>query len=117
MVERYRRIWPDVTADMLHIAGTEVLRVADRYSWEYNAAFRHDPAMSLASIDVPIALIDAEFDMLVDKDSIALDLNPNARLVVLRGLQGQPHLRAPGVYAREIRAFIEQIRIEQAVGA
>src|SRR5680860_357706 len=43
-VERYCRIWPDLTAEMLQVAVVEVMRVLYRYDWGYQAAFRHDPA-------------------------------------------------------------------------
>ncbi len=104
-VERYRRIWPGLTADLLQVAVVEVMRVVDRYEWGYQAAFRHDPAGPLASTDLPVLLLDAEFDLLADKDDIALQLAEDARLVTLPGLPGQPHLRAPDEYARELLAF------------
>ena len=104
-VERYRRIWPDITPEMLHVAVTQVLRVKDRYHWGYQAAFRHDPAEPLGRLKLPILLLDPEFDMLAFADEIALRLAPHARLEVMPGLQGQPHLRAPGAYADALIAF------------
>lgn len=108
-VERYRRIWPGLTADMLQLAVTELMRVVKRYDWGYRAAFRHDPGPSLAALDVPVLLLDAEFDLLADKDPIALKLAKNARLVTLPGLHGQPHLRAPAEYARHIGEFLTEV--------
>ncbi len=104
-IERYQRIWPELTPQMLQIAVVEVLRVADRYSWGYQAAFRHDPAVPLAATSLPVLLLDAEFDLLANKDALALKLAQNARLVVLAGLPGQPHLRSPEAYADELLAF------------
>ncbi len=104
-VERYRRIWPELTPDLLHTAVVELLRVRDRYDWGYQAAFRHDPAEPLAALDVPVLLLDAEFDLLADKDARALELAKDARLVVLSGLPGQPHLRRPGEYAAHVVEF------------
>ena len=104
-VERYQRIWPGLTAELLQVAAVEVLRVADRYDWGYRAAFRHDPAAPLAATDLPVLLLDAEFDLLADKDPLALELARDARLVTLPGLPGQPHLRAPDEYARELLSF------------
>lgn len=108
-VERYRRIWPELSAPMLHTAVVEVMRVAERYNWGYNAAFRHDPAQPLADLDVPVLLLDAEHDMLADKDPLALELARDARLVLLPGLPGQPHLRAPALYAAHVRDFALEV--------
>lgn len=104
-VERYRRIWPEITAPLLHTAVVEAMRVKDRYDWGYQAAFRYDPAEALAALDVPVFLLDAEFDLLADKDEKALELAREAHLVVLPGLHGQPHLRAPAAYAKHVLAF------------
>ena len=104
-VERYRRIWPEITGPLLHTAVVEAMRVKDRYDWAYQAAFRYDPAEALAGLDVPVFLLDAEFDLLADKDEKALELAREAHLVVLPGLHGQPHLRAPDAYARHVLEF------------
>lgn len=109
VVDRYRRIWPGITPRMLHVAATEALRAGEHYDWAYNAAFRYQPSDALSRITAPVALIDAEFDMLADKDDVALALNPNARLTVLAGLQGQPHMRVPEDYACEILTFVTSI--------
>lgn len=108
-IERYRRIWPDLSPYMLHLAVTELMRVLDRYDWGYQAAFRHDPGPSLAALNIPVLLLDAEFDLLADKDPIALRLAKDARLVTLPGLHGQPHLRAPAEYARWISEFLAEV--------
>ncbi|MCD9198695.1 alpha/beta fold hydrolase [Aeromicrobium wangtongii] len=108
-VERYRRIWPDLSAEMLHIACIEVLRVFDRYEWGYQAAFRHDPAAPLAALDVPVMLLDAEFDMLAHLDAKAMELAKDPRLNILPGLQGQPHLRAPEEFSAELLAFAREV--------
>lgn len=108
-LERYRRIWPGLDEEMLHLAVLEALRVLPRYHWGYRAAFRHDPAEPLAALDVPVLLLDAEFDLLADKDEKALALAKDARLVVLPGLHGQPHLRAPREYAAHLAAFVHEV--------
>ncbi len=108
-VERYRRIWPGLSASMLHLAVTEVMRVAERYHWGYHAAFRHDPAQPLADLQVPVLLLDAEHDILAAKDPLALELARDARLVVLPGLAGQPHLRAVADYARHLHDFAAEV--------
>jgi pimeloyl-ACP methyl ester carboxylesterase len=105
-VERYLRSWgPDLPRELLHLAVVELMRVADRYEWGYQAAFRFDPSEALAAADVPVLLLNAEFDRLAPKDALALDLARDARLVVLPGLPGQPHLRAPGDFAAALLAF------------
>ncbi|MBE1536895.1 AMP-binding protein [Actinomadura algeriensis] len=96
---------PDVPRDLLHLAVVELMRVADRYAWAYQAAFRYDPSDALAALDVPVLLLNAEFD-LAAKDATARDLARDARLVVLPGLPGQPHLRAPGDFAAALLAFV-----------
>ena len=105
-VERYRRIYGEGTPpEMVHLAVVELLRVADRYDWAYRAAFRHDPGPTLAAFAGPVLLLDAEHDMLADKDPVALATAQDARLVVVPGISGQPHLRTPDRYAEEVRAF------------
>ncbi len=108
-VERYRRIWPGLSVEMLHLAVVDAMRVVERYNWGYNAAFRHDPAGPLADLRVPVLLLDAEHDLLADKDALALELANDAQLVVMPGLHGQPHLRAPVHYAQHILRFLEQV--------
>lgn len=105
VVERYQRIWPELTPELLHTAAIELLRVKDRYDWGYQAAFRHDPAGPLAALDVPVLLLDAEFDLLADKDAKAMELAKDVRLEILKGLPGQPHLREPATYARHLLEF------------
>ncbi len=108
-VERYRGIYgADVPAWMLHRAVLDLLRVAERYDWAYRAAFRHDPARSLEAFDGPVLLLAAQFDMLADKDPIALQDAQDARLVIVEGLTGQPHLRDPERYAAEFAAFVHE---------
>lgn len=108
-IERYRRIWPGLSPQMLHDAVLQVSTVLPRYTWGYHAAFRHDPAPSLADLRVPVLLLDAEHDMLADKDAVAMQVAQDARLVVLEGLPGQPHLRAPQRYAAEIAGFAAEV--------
>lgn len=108
-VERYRRIWPGLDEEMLHLAVLEALRVLPRYHWGYRAAFRHDPAEPLAALEVPVLLLDAEHDLLADKDARAMELARDARLTVLPGLHGQPHLRAPEEYAAHLAAFVREV--------
>jgi pimeloyl-ACP methyl ester carboxylesterase len=109
-IERYLRVWgPDVSPRMLHLAVVELTRIADRYEWAYQAAFRYDPSDALAAADVPVLLLDAESDMLAPKDPLAMELARDARLVVLPGLPGQPHLRAPDDYAAALLAFARDL--------
>ncbi|WP_165950212.1 alpha/beta hydrolase [Actinomadura sp. GC306] len=110
-VERYLRSWgPDVPRDLLHLAVVEMMRVAERYDWGYQAAFRFDPSDALAAADVPVLLLNAQFDRLASKDAQALDLARDARLIVLPDLPGQPHLRAPTDFATTLLAFTLQIQ-------
>ncbi|TDC54301.1 alpha/beta hydrolase [Actinomadura sp. KC345] len=109
-VERYLRTWgPDVPQDMLHLAVAELMRVAGRYEWGYQAAFRYDPSGALAALDAPVLLLNAEFDRLAAKDPIAMELARDARLVILPGLPGQPHLRAPGDFAAALLEFVRDV--------
>lgn len=108
-VERYRRIWPDLTTEMLHVAVVELLRAGQHYAWAYRAAFRHDPSEPLRTAEAPVLLLDAEFDLLADKDAVARQLRPDAELVVLKGIHGQPHLRAAERYAGELLTFADRI--------
>ena len=85
-----------------------MLRVKDRYDWGYQAAFRHDPSGPLAALRVPVLLLDAEHDMLAFADDLALEIAADARLQVLPGLPGQPHLRAPNAYAAHVAAFAQE---------
>lgn len=116
-VERYQRIWPDLTPELLHTAVIELLRVRDRYEWGYQAAFRHDPAAPLAALEVPVLLLDAEFDLLAGKDARAMELARDARLEILAGLPGQPHLRAPADYAAHVLRFARAQAPNAAQGA
>ncbi len=108
-VERYRRIWPGLSPEMLHLACVEVLRVSDRYEWGYQAAFRHDPSEPLAALDVPVLLLDAEFDMLAHLDAKAMELAKDPRLDIIAGLRGQPHLRAPDAFSDKLLTFTREV--------
>ena len=109
-VERYRRIWPGAGPEVVHLAALELLRHHDRYRWGYHAAFRHDPRDVLLRARVPLLLLTPEHDLLADKDPLVQAVRPDATRVVLPGLAGQPHLRAPGDYARELLAFVDTLR-------
>jgi pimeloyl-ACP methyl ester carboxylesterase len=109
-IARYRRIWgPDLPADLLHLAVAELMRAGTRYRWGYHAAFRFDPAPQLQAFDGPVLLLDAEFDALADKDPLAMELARDARLAVLEGLPGQPHLRQPDRYAELVFGFLDRL--------
>jgi pimeloyl-ACP methyl ester carboxylesterase len=108
-VERYHRNWPDLTPALLHTAVTQLMRVAPRYDWAYQAVFRHDAAPALASIAVPVLLLAAEHDMLADKDEEALRTARDGRLVPMPGLPGQGYLRDPEGYARALLDFTREV--------
>src|SRR5690606_34430297 len=98
-----------LSAEMLQLAVVDVMAVVGRYNWGYNAAFRHDPAPALAAFDAPVLLLDPEADLLAEKDELVLKIARDARLVVMPGLAGQPHLRAPEDYARHVRDFVAEV--------
>jgi pimeloyl-ACP methyl ester carboxylesterase len=108
-VERYHRNWPDLTPALLHTAVSQVMRVAERYDWAYQAVFRHDAAGPLAAVDVPVLLLTPERDMLADKDEWALRLLRDGRQLIMPGLPGQAYLRDPVGYARELLAFVREV--------
>jgi pimeloyl-ACP methyl ester carboxylesterase len=108
-VERYQRNWPDLTPQLLHTAVTQLMRVAERYDWGYQAVFRHDAEVPLAALDVPVLLLTPERDMLADKDPWAMRVARDARQVVLPGLPGQGYLRDPASYARELLTFAREV--------
>ncbi len=109
-IARYRRIWgPDLPAELLHVAVTELMRAGTRYDWGYNAAFRYDPAPQLQAFDGPVLLLNAEFDSLAEKDPLAMRLARDARTAVLPGLPGQPHLRQPARYAELVLGFLDRL--------
>ena len=107
-VERYRRIWPGLTTEMLHLAVIELLRTGESYDWAYRAAFRHDPAEPLRTAPGRVLLLDPEFDLLADKDAVAMRIRPDAELVVMPGLRGQPHLRDPEAYTAALVRLAER---------
>lgn len=104
--ERYQRIWGPDDPALNTLAIIQLLEVWDRYNWAYNAAFRHDPGPSLASLACPILLLNPEDDLLHYTDPRALELAPHAKLVRVPGLRGQLPWRRPEVYAEETIAFI-----------
>lgn len=105
-VRRYQEIWgPDPAPGMLHLAVTEMARSLTRYEWAYNACFRYDPAPALSRLRADVLLITAEHDLFADRDERVLELAGHGRRVLLPGLPGQPHLREPARYARELSAF------------
>lgn len=109
-LERYTRIYgADAPPWMLNLAVVDLLRVADRYDWAYRAAFRHDPQPSLAGFEGPVLLLNAEHDMLRGKDKVALAHARDARLVVVDGIAGQPHMRTPERYVTELASFVARL--------
>lgn len=108
-VQRYRSIYgDDVPVWVLNRAVLDVVRVADRYDWAYRGAFRHDPSTALAAYGGPVLLLNAEFDSLAAHDRPGLELARDGRLVVIEGLAGHPHMRAPDRYAAEFAAFVRE---------
>lgn len=108
-VQRYRRIYgDDVPVWILNRAVLDIVSVAERYDWIYKEAFRHDPSASLAAYDGPVLLLNAEFDSLVAHDKAGLELARDARLVLIDGLAGHAHMRAPDRYAAEVAAFVSE---------
>ncbi|MFN8535812.1 MAG: alpha/beta hydrolase [Dehalococcoidia bacterium] len=104
--QRYQRIWGGDDPALNTVAIIQLLQAGPRYNWAYNAAFRHDPAPSLASLACPILLINPENDLLNFTDPRVLEMKPSARFVKVPGLRGQLPWRQPKVYADETIAFI-----------
>lgn len=105
--QRYQRIWgADSDPAVLHVGAVHVLAVLDRYQWAYNAAFRYDPGPGLRRLSCPTLLLDAEFDLLADRDEPAAALIPDARIVVIPGLPGQLPIRVPEEYADRVIGFV-----------
>ena len=109
-VDRYRRIWPDLTPQLLHLAVVQAMRVAERYDWGYQAVFRHDAGPALEALDVPVLLLAAEHDMLAEADVEALERAADARMVLMPGLPGQAYLRDPVGYADALLAFTREVQ-------
>lgn len=106
--QRYHRIWgEDTPAWMLNLAIGDVLSVWDRYSWAYQAAFRYDPEPALRALEQPTLLLDAEHDLLADKDPLVQAMVADCRTVLIPDLRGQIHLRAPEETARFLEEFSE----------
>lgn len=109
-IERYHRVWgADIPPAMLHLAVVELSRSLARYEWAYNACFRYDPGPALATLGSKVLLLNAQHDMFADRDHRVLELVQDGRLVVLDGVQGQPHLREPDRYTRELTAFALEV--------
>jgi pimeloyl-ACP methyl ester carboxylesterase len=98
--ERYQRVWgPETDPQVLHLGVSLLLPVLPRYTWAYNASFRHDCGPDLIAMTAPTLLLTAEDDMLVDMDLAALALLRNGRMRTVPGLSGQLSLSAPDVLA------------------
>lgn len=110
-LERYAGIYgPDTPTEMTHLAISELLFVAERYPWAYNAAFRYDPTPALAEVQTATLLLNAEHDMFADQDEVAAALlQRGAARVVVPGIVGQPHLRRPVEFASALSTFCRQV--------
>ncbi|GIW10331.1 MAG: hypothetical protein KatS3mg061_1388 [Dehalococcoidia bacterium] len=104
--ERYQRIWGPDDPVLNTIAVIQLLEVWNRYHWAYHAAFRHDPAPSLAALACPILLLNPEHDLLAYTDPRVIEMKPSATYRPAPGLGGQLPWRQPEFYAREVIAFI-----------
>lgn len=114
--QRYLRLWEE-PPELVNLAVTNIGAIFERYNWAYNAAFRHDPASSLASSSYPLLLLTAERDLLVAGDDLALALRPDATLVRLTNTTGQLPWRVPETWARIVTDFIAGKDIPEAVGS
>lgn len=103
---RYKRIWGEHSEPaLLHFGATSLLANLGRYSWAYNAAFRHDPAPDLPRLACPLLLLVAEHDLLVESDRQAVGLARHGELRVVPGLVGQLPVRAPEEFAAHILRY------------
>lgn len=103
---RYQRIWGEESDPaLLHFGAISLLSNLERYSWAYNAAFRHDPVPDLQRLECPVLLLVAEHDLLVEADRRSVGLLRCGELREVPGLVGQLPMRAPGEFASNILRY------------
>jgi len=103
--EKYIGLW-ESPPELLNLSVTNIASVLDRYNWAYNAAFRHDPAGPLASIEASLLLFTARRDMLAYCDAEALRIRPDAKQVQLTDTTGQLAWREPREFAAVVHSFL-----------
>lgn len=105
--DRTRRTWgADVGDELLHAGTVDLLRVLQRYTWAYNASFRHPALPDVQAMTAPTLVLSAEHDMLAEMDRRAVAHLPRGRLEVVPGIPGGIQMRSPEVLARAIRTMV-----------
>lgn len=102
---RYLRLW-ESPPELVNLAVTNIASVLERYNWAYNAAFRHDPADALASLECPVMLLTAARDLLVESDEMAMAIRPDAVQVRRTDTTGQLPWRIPDEWAGIVADFV-----------
>jgi len=115
---RYQRIWgADSPVELLHLAATEFLRIASRYDWAYQAAFKFEMAQLLPRIACPTLFLVTEGDLLRNRNEQAVALTPHAEGRIIDLPHGQYPIRDPEGFASELLAFLERTGYLDATGA
>ena len=101
----YRRAMGEGTpVELLDLTTTEFLRVGNRYSWAYEAAFRFEAERLLPQVRCPTLFLVTQGDRLRGKNERAVELTPNAEGRVIDSPYGQYAARDPEGFAREVLA-------------
>jgi haloalkane dehalogenase len=105
--ERFIRIWGGETDPrLLTLGAVNLLAVAGRYEWAYNAAFRYDPEPALRGLDIPVLLLNAEGDLLAHLDPAVAGVLPQCQRVTIPEMTGQLAWRVPDLYATAVVNFL-----------
>lgn len=95
--------------DMIHQAVLQIMKAGRTYEWGYRAAFDYDPTDALRKLLQPIFLLVGENDVLVSKNTLALELSRTIRKEKIVRVSGQISQRVPENVANEILSFLQEI--------
>ncbi|MDQ0256298.1 pimeloyl-ACP methyl ester carboxylesterase [Evansella vedderi] len=103
---------PAISKEMIHKGVQQIIKAGKNYEWGYREAFNYDPGNGLSIIQLPILLLTANGDVLVDKNKDVLKLTNQVVHEWIVDVPGQLSQRIPEKTSALIKKFLNGVEVD-----